>query len=343
MSDYAFTGTLQAFIDGLVHDAAGAERPASEREVLINATRDMLGRLSPPPDAPGEAFFPDAVFRPGQSVAGVFTVVSLVNRGGLGEIYRARHKDLGTDHALKVLRAGRNVDQHAASLFRNEARLLTMVRNDAVVGGQGLLRDGDGRMVIVMDFLRGPNLARVLRNGAMSLPDVLALGQRLCTGLAAMHARAIIHQDLSPANIVLCDQEPAGATLVDFGVARLLTETRGVHETLDFAGKYTWAAPEQLDPLASPDTRSDLYSLGLVLAAAVSGEPLWMGEDEVVGRRQRARVPALDTVPPPLRPLLSRLLQPALAARPATAQDVLTTLSDIQPAKPRGLFKRSAI
>ncbi len=337
-----FAARLQTFVDSLTRDAAGVERPAAEREVLIAAAREMLGRLSPRAEQLGEAFFPNAAFRPGQTVAGVFTIVSLVNRGGLGELYRARHKELGTDHAIKVLQAGFNANLDAVSLLRNEARLLTLVRHDAVVGGQGLLRDVDGRMLVVMDYLRGPNLARVLRNGKLDMPDVLALGQRLTAGLAALHGRAIVHQDVSPANVVLCDERASGATLVDLGVARLLADMRGPHDGLDFAGKYAWASPEQLNPLVPVDIRSDLYSLGLVLAAAAAGEPLWMGEDEVVARRQRARVPPLGSVPAPLRPLLTRLLQPAAAARAATAGDVAAMLAELQPARPRGLFKRSA-
>lgn len=339
-----FAAGLRRFVDSLTHDAAGAERPPAEREALLAATRDMLNRLGredgPGTKLTGEPLAPDAVFRAGQTVAGVFTVVSLINRGAFGELYRVRHRELGTDHALKVLQTGWNSDPTAMALLQNEARLLLTVRNDAVVGGQGLLRDGDGRPVLVMDFLRGPSLARVLRGGGLDLPDVLVLGQRLLAGLGALHARGIVHNDLSPGNVVLCDEQAGGATLVDLGVGRLLTELHGVHEGLDFAGKYTWVAPEQLDPRAPADTRSDLYSLGLVLAAAAMGRPLPMGEDEVVARHRRSQVPPLDGVPAPLRPTLTRLLQPMPTARLATAAQAAAMLAAAQPIKPRGFFRR---
>ena len=339
-----FEDKLQQFVQCLSRDASGAERPPVERQALLAATRDMLRRLDAQPESAampiGEQLVQDSVFRAGQTVAGVFTVVSLVNRGGLGELYRARHRDLNTDHALKVLRTGWSSDPHAVALLRNEARLLLMVRHDAVVGGQGLVRDADGRPVVVMDFLRGPSLARALRGAKLDMPDVLALGQRLLGGLGALHGRGIVHGDLSPANIVLCDEQATGATIVDLGVARLLTELRGPHDELEFAGKYAWAAPEQLDPLAPADIRSDLFSLGLVLAAAATGEPLWMGDDEVVARRQRARVPPLDSVPAPLRPALTKFLQPRPDARPATADEAAGLLYGSQVARPRGLFRR---
>lgn len=335
-----FPGLLRTFVDSLARTPSGAERALHEREAMVAATRDMLNRLTPPPPAAGERLAPDAVFRAGQTVAGVFTIVSLINRGGLGELYRARHRELNTDHALKVLQTGWNADPNAVALLQNEARLLLMVRNEAVVGGQGMLRDTDGRPVLVMDYLRGPSLARILRNGPLDLPDVLSVGRRVLAGLEALHGRGIVHGDLSPDNIVLCDEQPAGATIVDLGVGRLMSEARSPHDSLDFAGKYGWVAPEQLKPHAPPDTRSDLYSLGLVLAAAAH-EPLWMGGDEVVARRQRVRIPALDGVPAPLRPVLAQLLQPLPAGRPAKARAAIALLAEVDAVKPRGLFRRS--
>ena len=336
-----FSDLLRQFVDSLARTQAGIERAPHEREAMAAAVRDMLNRLVPAPPAAGETLAPGGVFRAGQTVAGVFTIVSLINSGGMGELYRARHRELNTDHALKVLQVGWNADPNAMALLRNEARLLLMVRHDAVVGGQGLRRDRDGRPVLVMDFLRGPSLARVLRNGPLDVPGVLALGRRMLAGLEALHARGVVHGDISPANIVLCDEQPGGATIVDLGVGRLLTEARGPHDDLDFAGKYAWVAPEQLDPHAPADTRSDLYSLGLVLAAAAH-EPLPMGADEVTARRQRVRIPPLDGVPAPLRPVLAQLLQPSPAGRPANAGAAAALLAGVEPARPRGLFRRSA-
>jgi len=337
-----FEAHLQRFVDSLLRDASGAERPEHEREALIAAARTMLGRLAPGGEPLGAPFTPDAAFRPNQVVAGVFTVISLIRRGGLGELYRVRHRELGTDHALKTLQPGFSGDADAVALLRNEARLLAMVRHDAVVGGHGLLRDGDGRLVLVMDFLRGPDLERTLRDGPLEVPQVAALGQRIASGLEAMHRRGIVHQDVSPGNIVLCDGQPGGATLVDFGLARLLGDLRSPHDHLEFAGKLSWVSPEQLAHGAAVDARSDLYSLGLVLAAVAAGEALPMGGDEVVAGRERRRVPPLDSVPTALRPVLSRLLQPAASNRPDTAAAAFDMLAEAAAVRPRGFFKRRA-
>ncbi len=331
-----FAADLHRFVAGLTHDPLGVLRPEAERDVLLAATRDMLSRLSVPAAAAGGAGA-EGVFQAGQTVAGVFEIVAPISRGGLGELYRARHRELHTDHALKVLQAGFATDPNAVALLRNEARLLLMVRHDAVVGGQGLLRDSDGRPVLVMDYLRGPPLARLLRAGPLEPEAVLALGARVLAGLDALHRRGIVHGDISPGNIVLCDERAEGATLVDLGVGRLLTELRGPHDGLEFAGKYGWAAPEQLDPAGRADIRSDLYSLGLVLAAA-SGAALAMGTDESEARRRRTRLPPLDAVPPRLRPVLSALLQPAPPNRPADAGAAAALLAAAHPVKPRGLF-----
>lgn len=337
-----FEANLKRFTDSLTHNASGAKRPDHEREALIAAARAMLGRLGTPTEPLGDAFAPGAAFRPNQVVAGVFAILGLIRRGGMGELYRARHRELGTDHAIKTLQPGFSADPDAVALLRNEARLLAMVRSDAVVGGQGLLRDGDGRLVLVMEFLRGPDLERTMRNGPLDMAGVVALGQRVAAGLQAVHRHGIVHQDVSPGNIVLCDGQPGGATLVDFGVARLLGDLRSPHDHLDFAGKLTWASPEQLMPGTVRDIRSDLYSLGLVLAAASIGEALPMGSDEMVALRERRRVPPLDGVPAALRPVLARLLQPAPANRPKSAAAAGALLAGAAAARPRGLFKRRA-
>ena len=333
---------LQRFIDSLRRGPSGVDRPAHEQEALIAVARDMLGRMVAPLGPLGEALAPGAAFRPNQVVAGVFTIQGLIRRGGMGELYRARHRELGTDHALKTLRPGFSSNQDAIALLRNEARLLAIIRSDAVVGGQGLLRDSDGRLVLVMELLRGPDLERTLRNGPMEAPQVAVLGQRIAAGLQAIHRHGVVHQDISPGNIVLCDNQAAGATLVDFGVARLLGDLHGPHDHIDFAGKLTWASPEQLTYGSAVDARSDLYSLGLVLAAAARGEPIPMGHDELVAVRERRRVPPMDGVPPALHPVLTRLLQPAPGDRPATAAAAAALLTAAITLRPRGFFGRRA-
>ena len=137
-----------------------------------------------------------------------------------------------------------------------------------------LLRDEDGRVYLVMELIEGIPLSERIDQSPLSPDEVRALGARVASGLAAAHARGVIHRDLSPDNIVLPNGQPEQAKLIDFGIAKVLASGQ---ETIaeGFKGKLSFASPEQLgffDGIV--DARSDYYALGLVLAAASMGESI---------------------------------------------------------------------
>ena len=332
-----FDGRLADFTGALLYDQSGAARPAPDRRALGAAARDMIERVAlRDAPVPTEAKLPDATLQPGQLLINTYFVRALIARGGVGEIYRARHRDLKTEHAIKILLPRFALDATLLSLMLEEARLLALVRHEAVVACQGLLRDIDGRPMLVMAYLRGGTLSARLRDGPLNAEALLALTQRLAGGLAAIHEQGVVHQDISPDNIILADNSPAGATIIDFGLARSLDDGGGAHRSIDFAGKFSWCSPEQL--MGKPgavDTRSDLYSLGLVLAAAGLGYRLDMGNDPASARAARQSVPLLPGIAEPVAGVVRRLLAPAPGGRPASAREVLALL---QP-RPRGVMQ----
>ncbi len=336
-----FDDRLHAFLGAIAFDADHRPRPPLEQRALATAARDMIERLSL--RTPGEAS-PDwpgaAVLQPNQLLANTYIVRAMVARGGIGEIYRARHRDLRTDHAVKILLPQHTLDMTLATMLQEEARHLSRVRHAGVVGCQGLLRDADGRLLLVMDYVRGATLSARLREGPMAVGDLVAMTHGLAAALGAVHAAGIVHNDLSPDNIILADDHCATPVIVDFGVARPMVEPDDVQLLVDFAGKYSWISPEQLGPAAGapPDPRSDLYSLGLVLAAAALGRKLDMGSDAETARAARRTVPPLEGVPEKLARLAAALLAPDLADRPASAAAALALL-DGAPARP-GLLDR---
>ncbi len=318
-----FDVAFSQFMTALRQDEAGRPRPQEERHALAAAARDTITRVAMQTVRSGEGWATDTVLQPDQLLANTYTVRSLIARGGIGEIYRVRHRDLKTEHAIKILLPQYALDATMQTLMLDEARLLRRVQHEAVVRAQDLLRDADGRPMLVMDYIRGRTLASRLRESELSAPELLALTRRLTDGLSAIHATGIVHQDISPDNIILAEDSCATATIIDFGLARVVGAGRDTHRNLDFAGKYSWSSPEQLSGRpAAVDARSDLYSLGLILAAATRGYRLEMGNDLESARAARRTVPSLSGVEEPMRGLLARLLAPAPEARLASASEI---------------------
>ncbi len=336
-----FDRRLRDFNHALLHTQTGGRRPAKERQALAAAARDMIQRmgLRDPEHKPSD--WTDSVLQPDQLLVNTYFVRALIARGGVGEIYRARHRDLKTEHAIKILLPRYALDPTVLNLMLEEARLLQRVRHEAVVGCQGLLRDTDGRPMLVMDYLRGRTLSARLRQGPLPPPDLIRLAARLASGLSALHAQGLVHQDISPDNIMLVDDNCAAATIIDFGLARSLDAPENTHRNIDFAGKFSWCSPEQLSSRAGHvDARSDLYSLGLVLAAAARGTRLDMGNDLASARAARHSVPPLAGIQEPIATLLRHLLAPSTVTRLRSAEEVPDWLRTKRPGFVQRMFGR---
>ena len=146
------------------------------------------------------------------------------------------------------------------------------------------------------------------------------LQRRLAAGLAAAHELGVVHRDVSPDNIILTANDPNRAKLIDFGIAR---DTLGAATVIgdEFAGKSNFASPEQIGLYGGVVTaKTDTYSLGLTLAAALLGAPLKMSGTPADLVLMRQKVPDLSGIDPEFRPLLERMLQPEAANRPSMAE-----------------------
>jgi serine/threonine protein kinase len=281
-------------------------------------------------EAPGKpavgAALSKAAIKPGTVLLHTYQILNVIGAGGMGEVYRACHLQLGTHHAIKVVRPELVESQTARGLFVQEASVLREVRHDAVVQYDGLFQDEGGRVYLVMEFVEGRRLSDLMRErGALSGEEVWRLYGRLARGLAAVHGRGVIHRDLSPDNIILPGGQPERAKLIDFGIAKVEEPTkRASAEDGGFAGKYAFASPEQLGAFGGQvAARSDLYSLGLILAAAAAGQPLPMGTNKEEAVEARRKVPRLPrAIPRTLRKEIKTLLKPQPHDRPS-AQDLV--------------------
>ncbi|GAA6159876.1 serine/threonine-protein kinase [Ruegeria sp. HU-ET01832] len=264
------------------------------------------------------------LFQPGDLVNNTYRIEAILGRGGTSDVYRARSEISGRLAALKVLKAEfSSNDDYLVLLTREEE--IRDIRHDAVVRYSENNRTADGHVYLVMDYVDGPGLDRKLADGPMSADDILTICKRVCEGLEAAHARNIVHRDLSPDNIILRDGDPAQAVIIDFGIAK---DTNPGAETIvggEFAGKYAYAAPEQLS--GKTDQRTDIYSLGALLLANFRGEKANSGRNllEVVESKKQP----LDTtdVPEPLKTVLDKMTAPDPDDRYQSTSDVLRALS----------------
>lgn len=284
--------------------------------------------------------------RPGSVVQDTYRIDHLLGEGGMGATFKATNMATGHDVAIKVMSPAFSANKRAVELFRRESTLLRSVRNDAVIGYETTLMDGQGRLFLVMEFVDGKPLADYVRKGLRLKPeDVLALGARLAGGLASIHALGIVHRDVAPDNILIPHENIRDAKLIDFGLA---SDTIGTDKSIigdSFAGKLSYSAPEQLGlhgNVARPAT--DAYALGLVLMK-VAGLPVpgeGKGFAALDDRRHDIKITApANRVPPLLVRVLEALLRTEPEKRPSdlaglftTAQAELAKAGGFKPEKP---------
>jgi len=258
----------------------------------------------------------------GTTLFGVYEILGVLGGGGMGWVYRARHQQLSSLRAIKVIRPDLTANANMEQLFVREAKALMQIKHDAVVHCHDLL-SSEGRVYLIMELVEGPTLEEILRDGPISTSEVRALMQRIGSGLAAAHALGVIHRDVSPGNIILPNGRADEAKLIDFGVAAVAA-VPGQTIAGDFKGKLAYASPEQFGLFGGKvDARSDIYSLGLTLAEAASGAPIPMGEtfyEAVEIRKNTPRIP--PNVSAELQADILPLLRPDPKDRPQSAANL---------------------
>lgn len=266
-----------------------------------------------------------------------YEITDVLKSGGMGEVYRGREIGTGDPVAIKAILPELAEDEKAGLLFKREARTLRQLADEAIVRYYNYVHDRDlGRYFLVMEFIEGVPLSdHIEAHGAIPASAAQTLLKRLAKGLGKAHEQDVVHRDLSPDNVMLSDGLVGEARLIDFGIAKSNVVTEGTMHG-QFAGKFKYVAPEQLghyDGVIGPTT--DVYGLGLLIAAAAIGKPLDMGSSIVEAVQSRQSIPDLSAVPQMLRPILSYMLEPNPADRPQTMEDLRRLLENphLIPAK----------
>lgn len=269
---------------------------------------------------------PGDIFHRGQILNNTYEIEGVLGRGGTGEVYRARNLISGRVVAIKALNAQFSGQEGYIELMRREEQMRD-IRDDAVVRYTECSRSDQGHVFLVMDYIAGPSIADEMLKRRLEPRELMIIAHRVAEGLVAAHKQGIVHRDLSPDNVILRDGSPEKATIIDFGIAK---DTGAGARTIvgnDFAGKYEYAAPEQMEGKAEP--RSDLYALGALLLAAWKGQVPFAGmtPGEMIRRKQEK----LDTagVPEPLKGLIDWLTEPALQHRAPSAAAVVEQVGKV--------------
>lgn len=254
----------------------------------------------------------------GTRLNGIFEIEERIASGGMGEIYRGHAVETGDVVAIKVMRTDLADNAMALALFRKEASALHYIQHDAIVRYYVFSLDpGTGRHYLAMEFVDGKPLSELLKQGPLSFADVRNLQERLASGLEAAHRHGIIHRDLSPDNVLIPGGNVGRAKIIDFGIARSTKNSDGTIIGSGFAGKFNYVSPEQLGLFGGDvSAKSDIYSLGLVLAECLSGRPLDMGGSQLEVLEKRRVLPDLAAIDARFRPLMERMLQSDPKHRP---------------------------
>ena len=275
-----------AEIDDLV-EAAFSERVAQER----------AAREPPMPDP-----------YVGVEVDRRYVIESLLAAGGMGLVYRCRHRVLGKKLAIKIIRSDVAHMPDGSERFMLEAKAASSVGNEHIVdiGDFGAMPDGSP--YLVMEYLEGISLAALLRKQPrLSVPRIAGIAAQIAEGLGAAHAAGIVHRDLKPDNVFVLDRKGEDfIKVLDFGVARMAQSAKKLTQAGTIVGTPHYMSPEQALGL-EVDHRGDIYSLGIILYELLAGRVPFDGDHYVAVLHQH-----LQTPPPPFA-----TLRPALQIPPA--------------------------
>jgi len=208
---------------------------------------------------------------------GPYRIVEMLGEGGMGVVYRAQQEaPIRRDVALKVIRGGLH-GENARARFDLERQALAIMDHPNIAHIYDAGATDDGLPYFVMELVRGESLTTYCDVNRLGVDDRLALFIEVCLGVQHAHARGVIHRDLKPSNILVSAVDGRAAPrIIDFGIARATEEATGAgtmhtaHGTL--VGTLEYMSPEQaLSGNAPVDTRSDVYSLGIILYELLTG------------------------------------------------------------------------
>ena len=282
---------------------------------------------------------------PGQTLAG-YSVLSLLGRGGMGEVWAARSEDGSREVAIKVLLPTAALKPDIVARFEREAQVTASIQSDYVCKLLSFERNATGSLLLVFEKLEGESLSeRLKRDLYMSFTELGPLLDDVLQGLVAAHEAGVIHRDLKPGNIFIettgDPQRPERAKILDFGISKLSKKSGDEQSLTDFdatLGSFPYMPPERVRGAARVDVRCDIYATAAVAFRALAARLPFEGTNagQIIALKLDREAPSLQDItgekwPAGLERFLASALNRDPEKRPTSALEALESWRAIQP------------
>ena len=271
---------------------------------------------------------------------GGYRLLEPIGEGGMGVVWMAEHEMLGRRAAIKLLHPSFTAREDVVQRFFNEARAATAIADPGIVQIFDFGYHEDGSAYLIMELLEGETLHARLKRGPFVIVDALRIMRMVASSLGAAHAAKIIHRDLKPENIFLVkDAGVSGgerAKILDFGIAKLNNAASAQQTNASLViGTPAYMSPEQCRGAGQVDARSDVYSMGCVLFALITGRPPFIapGGGELIAMHLLTPAPMpselVKGVPSEVEDLVMACLDKEAGNRPANGHELAAALGEM--------------